>query len=142
MEDLERYIAQFVKPTVVDFEQNPSSVRHGFLACVVLFHAVDYLAYPKKSAGVRQRWRKQSADFALIDKVAHAFKHVATPSPSRPDLLAKNVWRRPPAILGEMILGASILGDGTGAVVVDGKDLLPIVRRAAVFLGEQVPGLP
>jgi len=138
VEDLERYIHQFVMPTAADFEQNPSSVRHGFLACVVLFHTVDYLAYPKKSAAIRQKWRRQSADFALIDKVAHAFKHVATPTPSRPDLLAKHVRSRPPAIAGRMMAGASRVGDPTGAVVVQGQNLLDIVRRAAEFLAAQV----
>ena len=138
MEDLEQYIHEFVAPTVADFERNPSSVRHGFLACVVLFHAVDYLTYPKSSAGMRQKWRRKSADFALIDKVAHAFKHVATPSPFRPDLLAKHVWRRPPAIAGQMMAGVSMLGDPTGAVVVEGRNLLHIVRGAAEFLSAQV----
>lgn len=84
MEDLEEYLIKFADPTIADFEQNPSSVRHGFLACVVLFHAVDYCAYRKSSSGLPQQWRKKSDDFALIDKVADAFKHVATPSPSRP----------------------------------------------------------
>jgi hypothetical protein len=138
VEDLEEYLIKFADPTIADFEQNPSSVRYGFLACVVLFHAVDYRAYPKSSSGLRQQWRKKSDDFALIDKVAHAFKHVATPSPSRPKLLAKHVSRRPPAIVGQMMLGASLLGDPTGAVVVEGKNLLHVVRRAASFLREIV----
>ena len=137
MEDLERYLDKFVTATVADFERNPSSVRHGFLACVVIFHAVDYRAYPKPSAGLRQRWRNSSADFALVDKVAHAFKHVATPNPFRPELLAENVRGRPPAIPGMMVPGLSVIGDPIGAVIVEGKNLLEVVRRSVFFLREQ-----
>jgi hypothetical protein len=36
MEDLERYLKEMVQPTVDDFEANPTSRRHAFLACVVL----------------------------------------------------------------------------------------------------------
>lgn len=43
MQDLERYLHEIVQPTVDDFRQQPSSVRIGFLACVAVDHAVDYL---------------------------------------------------------------------------------------------------
>src|SRR5689334_10244272 len=45
MEDLEHYLAAFVRPTIADFERNPTSLRHAFIACVVTFHSVDYLAH-------------------------------------------------------------------------------------------------
>ena len=51
MKDLEWYLGEIVDPTLKDFEDNPSSRRHAFLACVVAFcHAVDYLAYPGRPA--------------------------------------------------------------------------------------------
>lgn len=137
MEDLERYLETIVEPTVGDFARHPASVRHGFMACVVMFHAVDYRSYPKSSAGLRQKWRRRSADFALVDKVANAFKHVATPSPQRPDLLAENVRSRPPAVPGQMVPGLSIVGDPVGAVVVEGQNLLHVVRRSPEFLRGQ-----
>lgn len=137
MDDLVRYIQTIIEPTVAEFGRDRSSVRHGFIACVVVFHAVDYRAYPKPSAGLRQRWRRQSADFALVDRVAHAFKHVATPSPARPDLLAENVRSRPPALLGRMVLGVSIIGDAHGAVVAEGQTLFEVVRRTVDFLRQQ-----
>ena len=55
MQDLELYLCDFVEPTIAEFEKNPASVRHAFVACVVTFHAVDYLAHPKKPAPLRQK---------------------------------------------------------------------------------------
>src|SRR5262245_28790713 len=91
MEDLQRYLNDFVEPTIADFESNPASVRHAFLACVATFHAVDYLAYPRRPAGLRQDWNRQSRAFAIVDDVAHAFKHVKTGNPANPDLRAQQV---------------------------------------------------
>jgi hypothetical protein len=54
VQDLIRYLKDIVEPTIKDFEKNPSSVRHAFLACVATFHAVDYLAFPAKHRGWRQ----------------------------------------------------------------------------------------
>ena len=78
MEDLERYLRDFVVPTIDEFAKNPDSVRHGFIACVTAFHGVDYLAWPEDPAMLRSELRKKSADFKTVDDVAHAFKHVAT----------------------------------------------------------------
>ena len=64
MAELERYLEEIVEPTVADFEQHPTSVRHAFLACVVTCHAVDYLDYPK-AVSSRDSFRKQSVDFRL-----------------------------------------------------------------------------
>src|SRR5712691_4497483 len=50
MEDLRQYLNDFVEPTIADFENNPASVRHAFLACVVTFHSADYLAHPRRPA--------------------------------------------------------------------------------------------
>src|SRR5258708_36564495 len=78
MEDLDRYLNEIVDPTVAEFEQHPASVRHAFITCVVVFHAVDYRAHPELSRGLRQKYRKKSEAFAIVDMVAHAFKHVQT----------------------------------------------------------------
>jgi hypothetical protein len=45
MEDLESYLDAIAEPTIKDFEDNPTSVRHAFLACVEVFHGIDYSAY-------------------------------------------------------------------------------------------------
>jgi hypothetical protein len=98
MEDMLRYLDEMGEPTIKDFEEHPTSVRHGFLACVAAFHAIDYLAYPKKRpSDLRQRFRRQSPDFRIVDIVAHAFKHVAAGDRAKPDLTAHQVIPRPPS---------------------------------------------
>ena len=77
MIDLERYVFDFVDPTIDDFEKNPTSVRHAFLACVAAFHGVDYLAWPDEPGKLRSHLRRDE-DSRIVDDVAHAFKHVAT----------------------------------------------------------------
>jgi hypothetical protein len=137
VEDLVRYLGDIVEPTIKDFEEHPASVRHAFLACVAAFHAIDYLAFPKRSRGLRQKFRKQSPDFATVDDVAHAFKHVVAGNRRKPSLKAQQVIARPPARAGVMMVGFSQLGDPVGAVVLAtdlSVNMLGVVTRAAQFL--------
>ena len=97
MEDLRRYLEECVEPTIADFERDPSSVRLAFIACVVTFHSVDYLAHPRKPATMRQQWNGKSKVFATVDDIAHAFKHVKAGNPASPDLRAKEVVSMPAA---------------------------------------------
>jgi hypothetical protein len=48
--DAQEYITKIVEPTIKDFEENPVSVRHAFLACVVVFHSIDYLGGSKSTS--------------------------------------------------------------------------------------------
>jgi hypothetical protein len=137
VEDLVRYLEDIVEPTIKDFEEHPASVRHAFLACVATFHAIDYLAFPKRSRGLRQKFRRQSPDFATVDDVAHAFKHVVAGNRRKPNLKAQQVITRPPARAGVMMVGFSQLGDPDGAVVLAtdlGANMFGVVTRAAQFL--------
>jgi hypothetical protein len=142
MEDLERYVEQVVDPTIKDFVDHPTSVRHAFLACVAVFHSVDYLAHRRRrAANLRQEWRKASPAFAKVDELAHAFKHVVTGSPKNPTLKATDVISRPPAIWGEMQWGLSRWDDPIGGVTVDNDrdlDILDLVKSAAQFVHRQV----
>src|SRR3954471_21172674 len=94
MIDLERYVIDFVDPTIDDFAKNPTSVRHAFLACVAAFHGVDYLAWPDDSGKLRSHLRRDE-DFRIVDDVAHAFKHVATSRRPNKGLRASEVVSRP-----------------------------------------------
>lgn len=137
MEDLERYIQDIVEPTVKDFEVHPTSVRHAFLACVAVFHGVDYLAYPKKSANLRGKFGRQSPDFLLVDRVAHAFKHVSIGPRQNPHLKAEDVISRPAGLSGDCV---SIFIETEAGVVVSNDHnvvLLETVKRATEFLREQ-----
>ncbi|NUJ81429.1 hypothetical protein HUN39_15630 [Methylocystis sp. FS] len=139
--DALEYLDMIVDPTIAEFEREPTCRRRAFLACVVTFHTVDYLEASMGSTGLRQQFCREYEDFLLIDRVAHAFKHVETGSnksgsPKLP-LLVSEIGSRPPARLGQMKLGLSRLGDATGGVATAfgrGKDLLAPVKHAAAFL--------
>jgi hypothetical protein len=143
MEDLKRYLRDIVEPTVQDFLQQRSSVRIGFLACVAVDHSVDYLAFPadrakwdgdehrRRRGDLRKQFCKENEHFRLASDVANAFKHVKT---KKSGLEASQIYERPPAVVGRMVLGRSMLGDATGAVVVDGNDLFEAVAGALSFL--------
>ena len=76
MDNLEVYLREIVEPTVADFNRNPKSVRHAFLACVAAHHSIDRVTYPKSPANLRNTWKKNSLEFTIVDMVAHHFKHV------------------------------------------------------------------
>src|SRR5881394_2825287 len=129
MEDLRRYLRDFVEPAIAEFEQNPAAVRHAFVACVVTFHSVDYLAHPKRPAALRQDWKKQSPAFAVIDGVAHAFKHVKAGNPSGPHLSAKEVVALPGASDAAAFTAAAF---DVGSVTREndpGVNLLAVVKK-------------
>lgn len=148
MQDFERYLHEIVGPTVEDFRRMQSSVRMGFLTCVALDHAVDYLAFPRdrsqwdgqahrdKRTAIRKQFKAESEQFLLVSEVANAFKHVKTIS--KRGLEAGQVYERPPAMAGRMMAGLSIVGDTTGAVVVDGRNLFKVVTEALHYLGSKI----
>lgn len=76
MDDLLSYLDEIAEPTFVDFQQNPNSKRHAFLACVAVFHAIDRATYPKKTRNLPKEWGEQSFAFLIVDMVAHHLKHV------------------------------------------------------------------
>ena len=133
------YLETMVLPTIEEFGTVPSDRRRAFIACLVTFHTVDYLTRPASPADLRARLRHASPDFALVDRVAHAFKHVASGhknSAEMPLLHHDDISTRPPALAGVMMAGRSQAGDCWGAVEVDGENVLAAVGRAAEFLQE------
>ncbi len=141
MDDMLRYLDEIVEPAIKNFEEYPTSRWRGFLACVATFHAIDYLAWPRKrSSQLRKEFGKRSADFRIVDQVAHAFKHVVSGNRAKPDLRMGDVIPRPPAFCGVMIVGVSQLGDTRGGVTLYGDhsvDLLGTLKRAVNFLRSQ-----
>jgi hypothetical protein len=134
MEDLRQYLKDFVEPTIAEFEANPASVRHAFIACVITFHSADYLAYPQTSRILRQEWNQQSRAFAIVDDIAHAFKHVKTGNPANPDLRAAEVVAMPGAFDVAAFDAAAF---DTGSVTLEnqpGVNVLAIVKEAAKFV--------
>jgi hypothetical protein len=78
MFDLEYYKFNFIAPVIEDFKENPTSIRHAFIACVTTSHGVDYLTWPERPSKMRQMFRRQCKAFEIVDEVCHAFKHVGT----------------------------------------------------------------
>lgn len=138
MEDLRRYLNDFVEPAIADFERNPGSIRHAFMACVVTFHAVDYRAHPRRPAPLRQEWNKLSRAFAIVDDVAHAFKHVKTGNPASPDLQADQVIAMSGAF-DAAVFDASAFD--VESVTLDNDpsvNILTVVKDAAAFMRAQL----
>jgi hypothetical protein len=74
------YFRDIVEPTVADFEREPSSVRHAYLACIVTYHFADaVLAYTKRK-GELGKIRKELAAIApafwTVEGIANMAKHV------------------------------------------------------------------
>jgi hypothetical protein len=134
MEDLRRYLRDFVEPAIADFERNPASVRYAFMACVVTFHAVDYLAHPRRPAPLRQEWNRQSRAFAIVDDVAHAFKHVKTGNPASPDLQAHEVVAMPGVFDAATFDSAAFDVGGVTLENEPGVNILAVVKEAAAFI--------
>jgi hypothetical protein len=139
--NLERYLNDIVKPTVADFEANPISTRHAFLACLVTCHAPDYSAHPEGATAKRQKFRLKSPDFKIADDVGHAFKHVVVGKRTSPRLRADQVIARPPAFWGHAVWNLSRWGDKVGGVTLDNDhtvDILEVLNRAVEFLRLQI----
>jgi hypothetical protein len=140
VEDLEKYLNDIVDPTVREFADNRASVRHAFIACVITCQAADYLAFPKRAAGVRKRWRDRSRDFRIVDDVGHAFKHVIVGDKQNPRLKAQEVLSRQPFV-GDLAIGVSRFGVIREGVMLANDpliDLLETVEAAVRFLREQL----
>jgi hypothetical protein len=141
MSDLAQYLDEIVQPTIKDFEQNPTSRRHAFLACAATCHAVDYLAYPKGPRKLREKFAEQSPAFKVVNDVGHAFKHVIQGDRAAPKMKASEVVPRPPAVWGQATWDVSRSDDGVGGVTLTTDpqvDLLETVRAATEFLWSQI----
>ena len=143
MSDLVQYLEEIVEPTISDFEKNPTSRRHAFLACVAACHGVDYLAYPDDPRTLRQQFERQSPAFKIVNDVGHAFKHVVQGRPAAPRMKASQVVQRPPGALDVAVFDVSRFDDAAGGVTLDtdtSVDLLNAVKEATAFLWSQIKG--
>jgi hypothetical protein len=143
MSDLAQFLEEIVEPTIADFEKNPASRRHAFLACVAACHGVDYLAYPDDPRTLRQKFEHQSGTFKIVNDVGHAFKHVVQGRPTAPRMKASQVVQRPPGALDVAVFDVSRFDDAAGGVTLDtdtSVDLLSAVKEATAFLWSQIKG--
>jgi hypothetical protein len=115
MDPLE-YVEEIVRPTMAEFQANPRSRRHAYLACMVVFHIKDHL---KKAGekGIEDKMRKATratSAFDVVRGICNGAKHVETTPDHRIPFKAGDEFDRPPARAGEMEFGKSRLGDAVG----------------------------
>ena len=135
MNTLARYLELILDPTWDDFHTNRGSVRHAFLACVAIYHAIDRAAEEtgQRPARLRQQWSKESLEFKLVDVIAHHFKHVKSSDEKVPAC-------RPGIPIGHA-LGFNEAGD-----TMDLRNLYFVIRDSVRFVhrkaGTEHPALP
>jgi hypothetical protein len=133
---LQQYIDYIVEPTFKEFEHNPKSMRHAYLACVVAYHAIDRAAYPKRPGALKKIWRSQSFEFVIVDMIAHKFKHIISDD------------EKAPIPTGHIPLRSLVFGRGTlnpalfntqpyGVTGIDLYNLSFVVRDLIKFLRQQ-----
>jgi len=94
------YVNEIVQPTVREFRDERRSRRRAYLACIVVFHIIDYL----KNAGEKDVWRKlKQANpdiFELVRSICDGSKHFETNAKHAVHFRAGSDWDRPPAFPG------------------------------------------
>lgn len=131
--DVQQFITEMVEPTLREFEENPTSVRHAFLACVTTFHIIDYL----NAKSERQKFQNESPAFKEVDRIAHAFKHVIGRIGQTSPLNASDVISRPPAKWDSAVFDLARWDDENGGVFSRQNrngDILEAVQQALKFL--------
>jgi hypothetical protein len=142
---LQEYLDVIVEPTFEDFKRNPHSMRHAYLACVAVYHAIDRAAYPKRPGNLRNKWRKESFQFVIVDMVAHKFKHVISDD-EKSDALVQARTRGIP--IASMVFGSGNMSqDPTNArSLAEGgialHNLYFVISDAIKFLWEKAASLP
>ena len=133
MNALTQYLKLIVEPTVEEFQRNPFSLRHCYLACTATYHSIDRAAEmsKKRAATLRQVWCGKSTEFKLVDIVAHDFKHIhASDRNVSPKTIPLSF-----ALYGHMGLNSRTFND-TGQIETL-RNLTFIVRDALKFVQRQ-----
>mgnify|MGYP001807660305 CR=1 FL=1 len=120
-----RHLDLIVEPTIADLQKDQLSVRKTFTACLVTFHAIDRFA--EKPGNLRKEWRDQSQAFALIDLIAHTFKHVDAEGGKEPKP-GRIPWKA--AMPGAMGLNTHALNESGPDV----RQIFFLVNEAAKFI--------
>ena len=133
--DARRYLDKIVDPTVREYESESTSVRRAMLACIVTYHAIEYLGLRNQ----REQFWQECPDFALVDRICHAAKHVEG---RHQPLRAENVISRPSDFLDVGAWDLSRFDDPVGGVTVSGETHLDILRAlhgAGALLRRKLP---
>jgi hypothetical protein len=129
-DEIDWYLTSIVEPTIDEFRRNFISQRHGYLACLALYHSIDRMASPRSAASLLQKWREPSPAFGLVDVMAHDFKHVR--SEWRGTATTMKLTRGLPAVLGRMGFGTHMFGDTGQRDAL--RSLVPALDKALEFV--------
>jgi hypothetical protein len=138
-----KYVDEIVIPTVREFREDRRSRPRAYLACIATYHVKDHLA-KAGVLGVEQVMLAVCCDaFQAVKAVCNASKHVG---PDRDDPLRHRVGDdidRPPAIVGEMRVGISRIGDETGGREVgNGANSIDIYEAVRTVLNGFIQNYP
>lgn len=131
-----RYLDEIVDPTVKEYESEPTSVRRAMLACIATYHAIEYLGLKRQ----REEFWQECPDFALVDRICHAAKHVEG---RHQPLRSEDVIIRPPGFFDVGALDLSRFDDPVGGVTIRANtslDILQALKRAVTFLRSKIAG--
>lgn len=141
----ETYLEEIVAPTISDFENSPTSRRYAFLAAVTVYHTLDYMyACVNDRRNKCKNFDDTSRAFNVVDRVAHAFKHVQKGNPNKPQsqpLHVSDVISRPPAYWDVGYWDVSRWDDPVGGVTLKQNvevDLLDALKDAVAFLRTKI----
>lgn len=118
-----RFYHLIVASTVQDAYDDPQSVRKAIVAALLVYHLPEQaLAVQHADRGALQQAVKDYRDktekvagFRMLRQVAFAAKHGRVDSTD--GYVLDKIWYAPPAHLGEMVIGRSLIGDKQGGVV-------------------------
>ena len=125
------YMTEIVVPTLREFRNERRLRRRAYLACIAVFHLKDHL---KKAGekGIESAMRTTCGEaFDVVRGVCNGTKHVQTDAKHLIRFRVGDDIDRPPAVLGEMVIGLSQLGDSTGGrQITDGRTQLDLYECA------------
>lgn len=74
--NIDEYLTEIVKPSFLDFQSNPNSLRYAYIACVTLTHVADHITSSLADAKEkRDEWCNLDQSFLIVDEVAQYLKH-------------------------------------------------------------------
>lgn len=147
------FLQDILVPVLTEFRDEPRSMRRALLACISMFHFLDYLEaeqeggllhfraqmIPSVGAYLQGRYKQ----FEVLAAVANAAKHKYRSRGEKPFFFIGWTYERPPARAGVMQCGVSRVGDKIGGVEVeydgDKYDIAFLLRECLRLLRQYFP---
>ena len=140
----QQYWQEVVSPTVEEYRTDPTSLRRSILSAITIVHFADNLIFNgintvqgKTFAAARQFFDLITVDCpeaGQLYSLAIVGKHMKQGSNPSPRHTIEDVFKRPPAVLGQAVWGISRWGDEIGGVEFAKNDALRLVEATTAFL--------